>query len=140
MEGADDLLEFCGPVEREQLPSFLSAADVFIAPSIYEGGPGFVYLEAMSCGLPVIACQGSGSSEAVIDGETGLLVPPNDLEALAGAAGRLLRDPEAAQAMGARGRQYVERHADMRECMRRLEAFYQGVINRSGTIGIAVCA
>ena len=139
-EGAGDLLELCGFVEREQLPAYLSAADVFIAPSVYEGGPGFVYLEAMACGLPVIACQGSGSSEAVTDRETGLLVPPNDIDALVEALAQLLRDPAAAKAMGARGRQYVERHADSRNCMRRLEAFYQGVISRRSAAEAAMCA
>jgi glycosyltransferase involved in cell wall biosynthesis len=126
--GAADLIELCGFIERADLPLYFSSADVFVAPSTYEGGPGFVYLEAMSCGLPVIACEGSGSSEAVTDGDTGLLVPRNDVEALAAAMARLLSDRDEARAMGARGRFYVEQHANTKDCMQRLESFYRGVI------------
>jgi glycosyltransferase involved in cell wall biosynthesis len=124
---APDLLDVCGFVERQQLPLFLSSADVFAAPSTYEGGPGFVYLEAMSCGLPVIACAGSGSREAVTHGDTGLLIPPNDLESLTAALFELLSDREKAGAMGTRGRLYVEQHADSRDCLRRLESLYRSV-------------
>jgi len=137
--GASDLIELCGFVERENLPLYLSNADIFVAPSQYEGGPGFVYLEAMSCGLPVIACEGSGSSEAIRHGDTGLLVPPNDVEALMAAIGRLLSDRTGAKRMGARGRRYVEQHADSKDCLRRLESFYKSVIGRH-EVGAAAAA
>jgi glycosyltransferase involved in cell wall biosynthesis len=124
---APDLLDMPGYVRREELPAHLARAHVFAAPSVYEGGPGFVYLEAMACGLPVIACAGSGASEVVRPGETGLLVPPGDVDALAAALRGLLADPAGRRAMGRNGRRYVRAEADGAKCIRRLEKFYAGV-------------
>ena len=78
--GGDGLLEVPGFISREELPAEMGSADVFAAPSRYEGGPGFVYLEAMACGVPVIACEGSGATEVIRTGENGLLVPPDDVD------------------------------------------------------------
>ncbi|MDB5171476.1 MAG: glycosyltransferase family 1 protein [Phycisphaerales bacterium] len=126
--GLPDLLEFTGFVRREELPDHLSRAHVFAAPSGYEGGPGFVYLEAMACGLPVIACSGSGASEVVIPEKTGLLVPPHDTGALAVALRRLLGDPHGCRALGDAARQYVKHEADSRTCVRQIESFYASVV------------
>jgi 1,4-alpha-glucan branching enzyme len=125
-----EVLELAGFVSSDKLPEELSRADVFAAPSIYEGGPGFVYLEAMSCELPVIACAGSGAAECVRHGENGLLVPPRDLEELIAALRELLGNPELRLQMGKRGRRYVEDHAERQTCLRRLERFYQEVVER----------
>jgi phosphatidylinositol alpha-1,6-mannosyltransferase len=125
--GPSDLLELAGPKSRAELPAELSAAHVFAAPSFYEGGPGFVYLEAMACGLPVIACQGSGAAEAIVDGQTGLLVPSADDAALMDALRRLLTDPSLRERLGRAGREHVRAHADSEDCLRRLEAFYTQV-------------
>jgi glycosyltransferase involved in cell wall biosynthesis len=130
--GHVDALELIGFMPRDQLPHEMSSAHVFAAPSIYEGGPGLVYLEAMACGLPVIACEGSGSSEVVEHGHNGLLVPPGDANAIAGALRGLLADTVARERMGAAARAYVVEHADSTECLRRLEAFYSATIARFG--------
>jgi glycosyltransferase involved in cell wall biosynthesis len=79
--GAPELLDFAGFSEKENLPSELCRAHVFASPSYYEGGPGFVFLEAMACGLPVIACNGSGIDEIIDSGKNGLLIPPKDSKA-----------------------------------------------------------
>ncbi len=129
--GRSDLLELPGFVAREDLPHELARADVFAAPSVYEGGPGFVYLEAMACGLPVIAGQNGGAGEVVRDGETGCLVPPGDVEALVAALRRLLLDPDLRRTMGRRARRFVEQEAASEDCARRIEAFYAGVVARS---------
>jgi glycosyltransferase involved in cell wall biosynthesis len=132
--GHPDLLEFAGVVLQKELPQHLSRAHLFAAPSLYEGGPGFVYLEAMACGLPVIACSGSGVAEVVSPGENGLLVPPGDVDALAGALRHLLGDATARAEMGERARRYVLAEADSRVCLQRLESFYAGAaILRRGT-------
>ncbi len=125
--GCPDLLNLPGFVHRQDLPVRLSRAHVFAAPSVYEGGPGFVYLEAMACGIPVIACSGSGASEVIRPGENGVLVPPGDADALADALRGLLTNPSRREAMGAQARRYAETEADSRTCIRRLEAFYAGV-------------
>jgi glycogen synthase len=125
--GLPELLDLPGFVDRQELPLHLSRAHVFAAPSIYEGGPGFVYLEAMACGLPVVGCSGSGASEAITPEETGLLVAPGDLGALVGALRRLLSDPAECQAMGQRALRHVQSNANSKSCLRQLEMFYSAV-------------
>ena len=132
-KGFPELLDLPGFISREELPSHLCRAHLFAAPSQYEGGPGFVYLEAMACGLPVIACSGSGAAEVVQAGETGFLVPPQNLEALVEALRMLLSDPAKRQVMGEKARQFVLDEADSAICLRRLEAFYLAVISGRAT-------
>jgi starch synthase len=81
----------------------LSHATVFACPSIYEP-LGIVNLEAMACGTAVVASRTGGIPEVVADGQTGLLVPPGEPEALAGGLNALIRDPDRAAAMGQAGR------------------------------------
>jgi glycosyltransferase involved in cell wall biosynthesis len=128
--GRSDLLDLPGFVERAELPGELSRAHVFAAPSQYEGGPGFVYLEAMACGLPVIACAGSGAAEVVRHGENGLLVPPQDVDALTAALRSLLKDGALRQAMGENARRFVIAEADSDACLKKLESFYAAVAAR----------
>jgi glycosyltransferase involved in cell wall biosynthesis len=123
------LLDIAGFVERAELADHFSRAHVFAAPSQYEGGPGFVYLEAMACGLPVIACEASGAAEVVRHGENGLLVPPQNVEALVAALRSLLSDPSRREAIGQRARKFVVAEADSPSCLKKLEAFYVGVAN-----------
>jgi glycosyltransferase involved in cell wall biosynthesis len=126
--GKPDLLDLPGFIGAHDLSEQLSRAHVFAAPSRYEGGPGFVYLEAMACGLPVIACAGSGVAEIIRQGENGLLVPPEDVDALTEALRTLLEHPDRRQAMGERARRYVLEEADTRVCLKRLETFYHSVV------------
>lgn len=126
------LLHFAGFIDRTALPEELSKADVFAAPSEYEGGPGFVYLEAMACGLPVIACAGSGASEIIRHGDTGLLVPPRNADALTDALRELLADAARREEMGRRARAYVLTEADSRQSVKKLEALYASIIAGEG--------
>jgi glycosyltransferase involved in cell wall biosynthesis len=126
---APALLELSGFVHKSDLPDTLSKAHIFAGPSYYEGGPGFVYLEAMACGLPVIACSGSGIDEIVTNGQNGLLVPPQDVQALTDALDKMLGDEAARLQMGRNARDFAIGHADSHDCLMRLEAYYQSVVH-----------
>ena len=104
--GIEDAVRFAGARPRDAMAAEYAAADVFCLPSLYEGFP-LAILEAMSAGLPVVATAVAGIPEAVVDGATGLLVPPEDAEALARALTALAADPEGARRMGEAGRRRV---------------------------------
>ena len=125
------LLRLSECVPRHKLATELSQAHVFAAPSIYEGGPGFVYLEAMACGLPVIGCSGSGLDEIIEPGVNGLLIPPNDTDALVRALRSLLTDVGRRDEMGKNARLYVLEHGRREVCLAEMETFYRGVVERS---------
>ena len=106
---------FLGRVPDEDLPSLYGAADVFamLCRSRWGGleqeGFGIVFLEAAACAVPQVAGASGGAAEAVVDGETGLVVdPPEDVQAVADAIDSLLADPERARALGQAARRRVE--------------------------------
>lgn len=91
---------------RRDVPRLLAASDVFVMTSLWEG-LGLVFLEAMACGLPVVATRVSAVPEVVVDGSTGLLVPASDAQALAAAIAHLADDPALRARLGASGRARV---------------------------------
>lgn len=103
--GLGDRVRFLG--HRDDVPALLAAADIFVFPSLYEGMPGAV-LEAMACGLPVIATDIPPLAEIVEAGRSALLVPPGDPDALAHAVSELLDAPQRAATLGTRGRSLFE--------------------------------
>jgi glycosyltransferase involved in cell wall biosynthesis len=100
---------FLGTIPRRDLMACYQRAAIFCLPSRQEGF-GIVFLEAMACGKPVVAARTSAVPETVIDSETGLLIDPDDAEALARALAVLLSDPERCRAMGEAGRRRVEQY------------------------------
>jgi glycosyltransferase involved in cell wall biosynthesis len=109
--------------EVRDIPALLAGGRLFVLSSLTEG-VSLTLLEAMSCGLPVVATRVGGNSEVVADGETGLLVPPADPEALARAMVALHADAARCRAMGLAGRARVERHFDIRRMIAAYEALY----------------
>ena len=113
--GLGKSVRFLGHVGIEDLPGLYSASDVYVmasrsleSDSNYEGF-GITYLEANACGIPVIGADSGGVADAIVDGRTGFLVPPNDVPALADRMHRLLANPDLARQMGAAGRARVLR-------------------------------
>ena len=100
-------IHILGKLPYSEIPKFLSAADIFILPSYSEGLPNVV-LEAMACGLPVIATKVGGIPEAVEDGKSGILVDKKDVESLTGAIEYLIKSENTAKEMGINGRRIVE--------------------------------
>lgn len=104
---------------RHDVPDLLAASDLFVLPSLWEG-LSMALVEAMAAGLPVIATAVSGTTQVMVDGETGLLVPPDDPAALAAALRRLVDDPAARWRMGEQAAALVRRDHDVRRNARRL--------------------
>ena len=102
--GVADRVVFAG--YRDDVPAVLAGCDVFCLPSSAEGLP-LVVLEAMAHAKPVVATRVGGTDEVVVDGETGLLVPTGDSDALARALSQLLADPTRATRLGEAGRTRV---------------------------------
>ncbi len=106
--GVASVTTFYGTVTDAQRDAILSRASVFAMPSRIEGGGagegfGIVYMEAGARGLPVVAGNVGGALDAIIDGETGLLVDPESAEVVADALIALLHDPERGRRMGRAG-------------------------------------
>ncbi|HEU68592.1 MAG TPA: glycosyltransferase family 1 protein [Candidatus Acetothermia bacterium] len=104
--GLRDRLRWVDIVPQERLPRFYGALDVFVLPSRYELF-GIVMLEAMACGVPLVATDNGGPAEVIRPGVDGLLVDVTDVDALADAVGAILKSPAAGREMGAAGRQRV---------------------------------
>lgn len=119
--GLSSWIVFTG--SRRDIPRVLHALDVFVLPSLYEGF-GIAILEAMAAGTPVIATAVGGIPEFVLPGETGLLVEPENIEALADAIDRLLSHPQQAQAMGAKGRVHARERYHISKVVRQHEQVY----------------
>ncbi len=105
--GVSGQVLFTGFVSEATLAELYARAAAFAMPSRGEGF-GLVYLEAMRAGKPCVAARAGAAAEIVVDGETGLLVDPLDVEEIAAALGRLLAFPAAARAMGEAGRRRLE--------------------------------
>jgi glycosyltransferase involved in cell wall biosynthesis len=110
---------------REDMPRVLAAADAFCLPSHFEGMPMSI-VEAMLTGLPVIATDIRGSREQVVEGETGVLVPPAEVAPLAAALTRIAGDPALRAAMGAAGRARALDRFDEAKVLARTVALLEG--------------
>ncbi len=126
--GVGDRLELAG-AQSDPAP-FLAAADLVVVPSINEG-MGRVLVEAMALGRPVVATRIGGIPAVVADGESGLLVPPDDPPALARAVGELLQDPGLRQRMGEAGRRRADEFS-LRVMESRLLALYRDLCAEKG--------
>lgn len=116
-------VRFLGEVPHDDVPAVLQRLDVFAMPSTWEGF-GVSAIEASAMELPVVASDVHGIPDVVIDGETGLLVPPRDVDAIAAAVERLARDAELRRALGAGGRAFVERNYRWQDNAALMERLY----------------
>jgi glycosyltransferase involved in cell wall biosynthesis len=112
--------------ERGDVDELLSSSDLFILPSHQEGFSNAL-LEAMATGLPVVATAVGGNSDAVVDGETGSLVPVHDPQALAAAILRLAQEPGLRASFGEAGRRRVEQRFSLEACVDRYERLYRAL-------------
>lgn len=128
--GLSDRVVFTG--FRLDIPELLAEVAVSVLPSVEAEGLSNVLLESMAVGVPVVATRVGGAAEAVVNGVTGLLVPPRDTPALARAIGHLLVQRDVAARFGAAGRERVATHFTMERCTRDTERLYVDLLQEPG--------
>jgi glycosyltransferase involved in cell wall biosynthesis len=125
--GVASQVEFLG--DRHDVPDLLAGSQIFILSTNWEGFPISI-LEAMRAGLPVVATGVGGVSEAVIDGETGIVTPTRDEEALSNAIQQLLSDPQLRDSMGKKGRERFVEHFGKRQMLTKTAEVYAGLVGK----------
>jgi glycosyltransferase involved in cell wall biosynthesis len=128
--GMEECITLAGQAGHEQIPHYLQSFDLFVVPSLTDRESfGVAAVEAAACGLPVIAARVGGLPEVVLDGQTGLLVTPGDVNALAAAMARLLSEPELRARMGQAGRRFVLEHYRWEDNASLMERLYKEVVS-----------
>ncbi|MCC6194980.1 MAG: TIGR03088 family PEP-CTERM/XrtA system glycosyltransferase [Burkholderiales bacterium] len=122
--------------ERNDVPAVLGSLDSFVLPSRAEGISNTI-LEAMACGVPVIATDVGGNAELVVDDVTGALVPAGDPEALARQIARFWSDRDAARRAGAAGRARVQAQFALDAMVRRYQGLYDGLLRTKAAPAVA---
>lgn len=128
--GLEDKVIFAG--QRDDIPRILAASDIYVNSSLFEGLP-FSILEAMAAGVPVVATAVDGNKEIVTDAYNGIVVPPEDAEALAKAVSILASDSNRRSTLGMQGREVVSNRFSTDMMLRKTEQLYREVVARSGT-------
>ena len=128
--GLEDQVTFHGFVPWEQLVQAMHQSDVFVFASIWDEPFAITPLQALGCGLPVVATRAGGTPEGFTDGETALLIPPNDPQAMADAIARLVRDEELRLRLRENGIREAQERWSFDAYVDRLLDFYQRVIER----------
>ncbi len=117
--------------QRLDVGRLLQAADFGVLPSRANEGFSNAILESMRAGLPMIVTDIGGNAEAVVDGETGFVVPPADPAALAAALLRLAQDPALRRKLGEAGRERVATHFTLDDCVAKYRALYDELLMAS---------
>jgi glycosyltransferase involved in cell wall biosynthesis len=128
-----DAVEFLGHVPHHQLPEQYRQATMVVLPSLSEAF-GRPVIEAMACGVPVIGARTGGIAETITHMENGLLVPPNDPEALAEAMIKLISDPELCVAMGVHGWRRVQEMYSWESIAARTRAYYEELLSTGSRV------
>ena len=126
-------VHFTGPCAYDVAHEWHQSFDIAVYPSIESSESfGVAAVESQACGVPVVVSDVGGLPEVVVEGRTGLLVPPGDAEGLAVAIRRLLDDRAAREAMGGAARQHVIDNFSLARCTDVMEAAYRRVLANHG--------
>jgi glycosyltransferase involved in cell wall biosynthesis len=129
-EGVGESVTLHGRVAREVVRDLCGSRDVLVFPSQWDEPFAAVPVEAMSRGMAVVATTAGGTPEAITDGETGLLVGPDDPAALARALRRLADDDDLRLGLGERAARVARERSDLDRYLDRLEACYRKLLDR----------
>lgn len=124
----DDFVRWIPPQPHNVIPRWLASWDVTVVPSLCEAF-GFAALESQAMRVPVVASDVGGLPDAILDGKTGLLVPPRSPKALADAIITLLTDPVRRRNMGRAGREWVTAHFEQEHVLDQWIALYERVLD-----------
>jgi glycosyltransferase involved in cell wall biosynthesis len=127
--GISSVVTFTG--FRKDVQNAIADMDLIVHASVTGEPFGQVIIEGMAAGKPVIATDGGGVPEIVEDGKTGMLIPMGDVQAMAEAISRLLKDTTLAEDMGSRGQERVRNHFTIEHKARKVESVYQSMFSRS---------
>jgi len=127
--GVDDCIEWLPRQDHSRMPHYIARWDLTVIPSVCESF-GLAALESSAMGVPVVASDVGGLPETVRHGETGLLVPPEEPEAMAQAVIRLLNDHDLRRRMGESGRKLVEREYDWQAILDKWVLTYRAALDR----------
>jgi glycosyltransferase involved in cell wall biosynthesis len=134
--GIQDIVVFHGWVRQTDLPCYYSAADVTVLPSFAEGQPRVMW-EAMACGSAFLGTE--GVIDDIVDAQTGFLVPPRDVEALAGKLAQILSDEMTTRSVAERGHEYVRRNMSWDVIAARIrEDVYIPLVTQSDMAGTVI--
>lgn len=122
-------IHFHGAIPNPEVPEVLRDLDIFVVSSRRESF-GVAAVEASSAGLPVVATDVGGLPEVVDHEETGIVVPPEDVDALSAAIDRLIENPAERRKLGSAGRRKVEEHYDWDENVTRMIDIYERILHR----------
>jgi glycosyltransferase involved in cell wall biosynthesis len=126
--GLNEVIQFTG--FQSDIAAIVRSLDILVHASVIGEPFGQVIVQGMACAVPVVATNGGGVPETVMDGDTGILVPMADASAMAEAISALIADPIYAHQMGIRGRQRVIDHFSIEESVRRVTESYEQVAER----------
>jgi glycosyltransferase involved in cell wall biosynthesis len=135
--GVGDRVVFTG--RRSDVAALLTSADVSVMPSLNEALSN-VLLESMAASAPTVATRVGGTPEALVDGATGLLVPPGDPRALAGAVAQLLQDRALAARLGRAARESIRDRFSVDRMVRATERLYMELLARKQGVAVPVSA
>lgn len=122
--GCSDNVTFIPGVPNSEMPSYFRSADICVVPSLYDNAP-FTCIEALSSGRPVIGTSAGGMKEYVVHGQSGLIIPPADTDALVEAVLDLLKNDEKRVGFGKFARQHVLANFDRKEIARQSVELYK---------------
>jgi rhamnosyl/mannosyltransferase len=129
--GVSSKVFFLGALKDEDVNAYMKACDIFVLPATQRSEAfGIVQLEAMACGKPIVSTElGTGTSFVNRNGETGIVVPPNDVAALTTAINSLADNQERRHALGHNGRRRLESLFSVEVMMEKTEALYSAVLD-----------
>lgn len=129
-EGVEEQVTFHGFVPWEKLVQAMHQSDIFVFASIWDEPFAITPLQALGCGLPVVVTTAGGTPEGFVDGETALLIPPNDAPSMADAIARLVHDESLRERLRENGIREAQRRWSFEAYIGRLLEFYDRVGER----------